>query len=147
MNLCGIAVWPHVCWSIWDFYFLVSFFFHFKVFFSWQFVTMQCTPFWSHFQPFHIIPSCRNYTRVVYTQIESLHSHKPKVRRAFLVFLDLLLLGAAPVSVEQLSFLFVPYWLTTGPDISWAIGFLIIWIMNYIIMSTATQNIWEKMLS
>ena len=45
MNLCSIAVWPHVCCSVWDFNFLVSFFFILKCFFFqwWQFVTMQCT--------------------------------------------------------------------------------------------------------
>ena len=148
MILCSIAVWPHVCWSVLVFNFLVSFFYILMFFFYNDGSLSPCNAHtcWSHFQPFHIIPSCRNYTPVVYTQIESLYSNKPKVRRAFLVFLDLLLFGAAPVSVEQLSFLFVLYWLTTGPEISWAIGFLIIWIINYIIMSTATQNIREKML-
>ena len=45
MNLCSIAVWPHVCCSVWVFNFLVSFFFILKCFFFqwWQFVSMQCT--------------------------------------------------------------------------------------------------------
>ena len=39
MKLCSIAVWPHVCCSVWVFHFSL------KVFFLqwWQFVTMQCT--------------------------------------------------------------------------------------------------------
>ena len=103
MNLCSIAVWPHVCCSVWDFNFLVSFFFILKCFFFNDGSLSPCNAHtcWSHFQPFHIFPSCRNYTRVVYTQIESLHSHNPRVRRAFWFFLI-----CSTSSVEQLSFLF-----------------------------------------